>query len=344
MSGADQQYWLTDEKGGGLYQDFGEFLVATADIIRPPDDCNCINVGRNWYKQMIKENVIDLGFAGWMADFGEYTPLEGRSGFGARWWGQDQGEVLHQVISQEWARLNREVVEENGKLGDIMYWMRSGGVQSKFYQVMSWAGDQLVDWSQSDGLPSSIVSALSLAVSGMGLTHSDIGGYTGEPLVGLIRSKELLLRWAEYAAFTPVMRTHEGNHPEANHQFYSDDDTLESFGRLTRIYTSLTNYTRAMVQLNSDQGIPVMRPLFLMFQNDTLSYEQDYEYMYGDDLLVAPVLLPGQVSWPVYLPGPDTWVHLWSGEMVSGPDTVNTSTPLGQPPVYYRQQSSWTPL
>ena len=90
---------------------------------------------RNWYKQIIKENVIDLGFAGWMADFGEYTPLEGRSGFGARWWGQDQGEVLHQVISQEWARLNREVVEENGKLGDIMYWMRSGGVQSKFYQV-----------------------------------------------------------------------------------------------------------------------------------------------------------------------------------------------------------------
>ena len=44
----------------------------------------------------------------------------------------------------------------------------------------------------------------------MGLTHSDIGGYTGEPLVGLIRSKELLLRWTEYAAFTPVMRTHEG--------------------------------------------------------------------------------------------------------------------------------------
>ena len=46
MSGADQQYWLTDDKGEVLYQDFGEFLVATADIIRPPDDCNCINVGR----------------------------------------------------------------------------------------------------------------------------------------------------------------------------------------------------------------------------------------------------------------------------------------------------------
>ena len=77
-------------------------------------------------------------------------------------------------------------------------------------QVMAWSGDQFVDWSRSDGLPSSIVSALSLAASGMGLVHSDIGGYTGAGLV-LVRSKELLLRWAEYAAFTPIMRTHEVN-------------------------------------------------------------------------------------------------------------------------------------
>ena len=135
---------------------------------------------------------------------------------------------------------------------------------------MSWGGDQTVDWSRSDGLPSSIVSALSLASSGMGLTHSDIGGYTGEPLVGLVRTKvraigkqrnerfpqELFLRWAEYSAFTPVMRTHEvrlyinsnqlngeipsqGNHPAENHQFYTDSDTLDKFGKLTQIYTML---------------------------------------------------------------------------------------------------------
>ena len=118
--------------------------------------------------------------------------------------------------------------------------MRAGGVDSKLHQVMSWAGDQTVDWTRSDGLPSSIVSALSLATSGMGLTHSDIGGYTGEPLVGLVRSKELFLRWAEYSTFTPVMRTHEGNHPAENHQFYSDSDTLDKFGRLTQIYKTLS--------------------------------------------------------------------------------------------------------
>ena len=217
-------------------------------------------MNRDNYKRMIKENVLDIGFAGWMADFGEYTPLEARSRMGARWWGRDQGEILHQTISQEWAALNREVVEEEGRLGDILFWMRSGGLQSKFHQVMSWGGDQLVDWSQSDGLPSSIVSALSLATSGMGLTHSDIGGYTGEPRIGLVRTKELFLRWAEYSAFTPLMRTHEvdnfyfiihrvtnvyqGNHPEANHQFYTDTDTLDQFGRLTQIYKTLAPYTK----------------------------------------------------------------------------------------------------
>ena len=154
------------------------------------------------------------------------------SRYAGDWWGGERGELLHQTFPQAWASLTREAVDEAGKEGQILTWMRSGGLASKYHQVssqlypglqgslqvMSWAGDQTVDWTRSDGLPSSIVSALSLAVSGMGLTHSDIGGYTGSALFGLTRSKELLLRWAEYSAFTPVMRTHEGNEPEANHQ------------------------------------------------------------------------------------------------------------------------------
>ena len=69
----------------------------------------------------------------------------------------------------------------------------------------------------------------------------------------------------------------QGNHPEANHQFYSDEDTLEQFGRLTRVYTSLANYTRAAVAANSEAGTPVMRPLFLMFEDDPMAHQQDYE-------------------------------------------------------------------
>lgn len=93
-------YWLTkdEESGGGrLLQDFGEFTVATVDLLSPPADCNCLNAGRTWYKQLITENLLGLGFAGWMADFGEYTPTSARSRFGSRWWGPaHSGEILHQ--------------------------------------------------------------------------------------------------------------------------------------------------------------------------------------------------------------------------------------------------------
>ena len=63
------------------------------------------------------------------------------------------------------------MLEESGSSSEIMYWMRSGGIRSKSNLGMSWAGDQTVDWSRSDGLKSSIIGALSLAVSGVGISH-----------------------------------------------------------------------------------------------------------------------------------------------------------------------------
>ena len=66
--------------------------------------------------------------------------------------------------------------------------------------------------------------------------------------------------------------------------------------------------------------------------------------MYGDDLLVAPVLIPGVESWEVYLPGPETWVHLWSDEVLEGPLIYEVSSPLGKPPVFYRESSEWKDL
>ena len=80
-----------------------------------------------------------------MADFGEYTPMSASTKFIGRWWGEESSEILHSYLPQDWARINREAVEEAGKLGDVLFWMRSGGINSKYHQVMSWAGDQTVD-------------------------------------------------------------------------------------------------------------------------------------------------------------------------------------------------------
>ena len=68
--------------------------VVSADILEPDPDCDCVNEAREFYKTLLKENLMDLGLAGWMADFGEYLPVDGRSQFPHQWWSnQDHGEV-----------------------------------------------------------------------------------------------------------------------------------------------------------------------------------------------------------------------------------------------------------
>ena len=91
--------------------------------------------------------------------------------------------------------------------------------------------------------------------------------------------------------------------PDVNAQIYDDVDTLTQFGRLTRIYKSLSPYIKEAVAQNTNEHIPVMRPLFLQYPDDPIAYDQAYEYMFGDDLLVAPVLQPGVDHWTAYLPG-----------------------------------------
>nr|XP_006819720.1 PREDICTED: uncharacterized protein LOC100369482 [Saccoglossus kowalevskii] len=195
-------YFVKNTAGDTYVADFGEFFCGTLDFTNPD--------AYEWYKnEIIIKNMIELGLSGWMADFGEYLPVKDvvlHSG--------ESAEVMHNAWPALWAKMNREAVEESGKLGEIVYWMRAGYTGSQQYSTIMWAGDQFVDFSRSDGLPSTIPAALSMSMIGCGMTHFDIGGYTA--LYGYSRSEELLLRSAEMAVFTPMMRTHEGNRPKEN--------------------------------------------------------------------------------------------------------------------------------
>ncbi|XP_063866512.1 sulfoquinovosidase-like [Scylla paramamosain] len=321
-------YLMTDDEGNAFRQDFGGFLAGTVDLLS--------NDAFNWYKEELEKNMIALGLGGWMADFGEYTRLDmySQSFYDA--------ESRHNLLPVVWAECNRAALDSTGTTGQVVPFMRSGGLGASGSQVLTWAGDQNVNWAYGDGLASTVFAAHNLAMSGMGVTHFDIGGYTTQPPV-LVRSKELLLRSAEYAVFTPVMRTHEGNKPGSNHQYYSDKDTLQQFARLTQIHSRLLPYSRYLLKNLEAKGTPVQRPLFLQFEEDMDSYEAVYQYMYGPDLLVAPVLDKDVDEWKVYLPGGEVkWIHLWgNGTAVTGPALVTVPAPLGYPPVFYRRGSIW---
>ena len=322
----DLGYLVKNKNDQDYIIDFMEFDAGTVDLTNPQ--------AFNWFKGIIQKNLIKLGLGGWMADFAEYLPTD------AVLYSGESAEDVHNQWPVLWARLNREAVEESGQLGEIVFFMRAGYTGSQEYSTMAWAGDQNVDWSLDDGLPSVIPAALSLGLSGYGLHHSDIGGYT--TLFELKRSKELFLRWTELATFSPLMRMHEGNRPEDNWQFDGDEETLRSLARLSTIFVALAPYLRQAILENSRVGLPVMRPIFLHYPERDRVYNIGYEYLLGRDLLVAPVCESGSMQWQTYLPN-DEWIHIWSGkEYLEG--NFEIEAPLGYPPVFYRKSSSYADL
>lgn len=289
-----------------------------------------------WLKAIIKKNMLDIGISGWMADFGEMIPHD------AQLYSEVNGLTYHNQYPVDWARLNYDVIHEAGLEDEIIYFMRAGFAGGAPFTSMNWNGDQLVDWSYEDGLPSAIMGSLTLGMSGVGYTHSDIGGYT--TLGYKKRPKELLMRWAEYSAFTQTMRSHEGNRPQNNVQFADDDEAMTHLGVMVRVFNHLKPYHEALSDEYQKSGLPPMRMVQLHYPDEIKKLEvYRYQYLYGRDLLVAPVIKPGKNRWKVYLPK-DTWVHLWSGKTFTGGKEVIVEAPFGQPPVFYRKSSEFVKL
>ena len=323
QEGLEKGVFATKADGSVYLVDFGEFYCGVIDFTKPE--------AYQWFKdEVIKKHSIDIGIDGWMADFGEYLPTDDlvlANGVSAM--------KEHNHWPALWAKCNYDAVTESGKLGEIVYFMRAGATGSQKYCTLLWNGDQSVDFSRHDGLCTTICGTLGAGMIGCGLNHSDIGGYTS--LFGNVRDKELFIRWAESAVFTPIMRTHEGNRPDDCFQYYDDEDCMNQLARLVDIHVAIAPYIKGLVAENAAKGTPVQRPLFLHNENDERSYVEQFEYLFGENILVAPVWQAGKTEWECYLPS-DGWVHLWTGaEYNQGTCVVPAA--LGDIPVFYKKGS-----
>lgn len=322
-------YFVLDPEGEPYLIGQGGFSAAMVDLTN--------EAARTWLKDIIKEQ-IGIGVSGWMADFGEALPHDAVLSSGV------SAAEYHNFYPVAWAKLNRAAVEEMNALGDVMFFSRSGYTGSAGAATMFWLGDQLVTWDDYDGIKTVIPALISSGLSGRPLNHSDIGGYFSIDAGALhyVRDKELLWRWIELAAFTPLYRTHETNNREANYQVYSEPDTLAHFARFAELFAALATYRQSLMDEAAARGTPLVRPLFLHAPDDAEASSIEDQFMLGPDLVIAPVLDPGVDSRDVYLPAGE-WIHLWSGQAMgdaAAGTSVNVDAPLGAPPVFYRAGSA----
>ncbi len=306
--------------------DFGEFDAGVVDFTNPD--------AAAWFsEEIIGKQMLDFGLDGWMADFGEYLPVDLRLHNG------DPMEE-HNRWPVHWAKVNADAVASRGRTGDALFFMRAGFTGVQQYCPLLWAGDQSVDFSRHDGIGTVITAALSAGLVGNAYSHSDVGGYTS--LHGNIRTEELMQRWYELGAFTPVMRTHEGNRPDDNLQIDSTPELLSGFARWSRVHAALAPWVRHLCDEATATGLPAQRTLFLHYPDDRATFTIQDQYLYGADLMVAPVIEENAVARNVYLPEGD-WVHVWT-EKRFGAGWHKVDAPIGSPPVFWREGSEYANL
>jgi sulfoquinovosidase len=325
--GAEQGYFALRQNSDAIaLVDFGEFDCGVVDFTNP--------AAAEWFAdRVIGREMLDFGLSGWMADFGEYLPTDIRL-----FDGSDPMEA-HNRWPVLWAKVNADAIARRGMAGDVVFFMRAGfsGVQA--HCPLLWAGDQCVDFTRHDGIGTTITAALSSGLVGNLVSHHDVGGYTS--LHGNVRTQELLYRWIDLGAFTPVMRSHEGNRPDDNLQIDATPELLAHFARMSQLHARLAPYVRQVLDEGQASGLPAQRPLFLHYEEPHLNAVQD-QYLYGRDLLVAPVIEAGVSGRNVIIPG-DGWADFWTGAVVPAGESW-FDAPYGKPPVLYRLDSPFASL
>jgi alpha-glucosidase len=190
----------------------------------------------------------------------------------------------------------------------------------------NWMGDNASRWEHLD---MSLPMALGLGVSGQPFVGADIGGFAQDC------NPELLVRWTQCAAFTPFFRNHNcaGQRDQYPWAFGPGVEKLckvaieQRYRLLPYIYTSFMH--------SAETGAPVQRPLVFDFQSDRNTWEIDDQYLFGESLLIAPVLKPEQNSRFAYLPA-GHWMDWYTQALQTGNQYVTVNTPLEHIGVFAR--------
>lgn len=287
--GAIDNYNFLSERGMLAKDSLGN----THDVTTWVGDAGMIDVSnpatREWLWNRLK-GLTEEGVAGWWGDLGE-PEVHPRSIV------HDNGETApqyHNVYGNEWSRLIYEGLRKDFPEMRPLLMMRGGTAGLQRYSVFPWTTDVSRSWG---GFQPQVNLMISSGLSGLAYMSSDLGGFAVDPAHP--RDEELYVRWVQAGAFTPSMRTHAQQQPEPYH--YPDSEPIIKKYIQMRYQWLPYNYTLAFE--NASKGWPLARPLNFNGDNqgDAFADVQD-EYMWGNEVLVAPVMEQGAKSRKVLFP------------------------------------------
>ncbi|MBN1438435.1 MAG: glycoside hydrolase family 31 protein [Anaerolineales bacterium] len=222
---------------------------------------------------------------------------------------------------------------------EILFLCRSAWAGSQRFGAAVWSGDIS---SSFEALRAQVPAGLNMALSGIPWWTTDIGGFHGGDGAAP-EFRELIVRWFQYGAFCPLFRLHGHRLPNAD-IFHGGPNEVWSFGEeayaIFREYLMLRERLRPYIldqmRIAHETGLPPMRPLFVDFPSDADCWAVEDEYLFGLDLLVAPVLDAGARSRRVYLPAGSSWKNAWTDQPTPGGRWIDADAPLERIPLFLR--------
>jgi alpha-D-xyloside xylohydrolase len=273
--------FVKDSKGNLPYED------AVLDFSNPDTV--------KWYQEKIG-NLIKMGVGAIKVDFGEAAPLtgvyaSGRTGF-----------YEHNLYPLRYNKVVADITKQIS--GENIIWARSAWAGSQRYPL-HWGGDAgTIDVSMA----SELRGGLSFGLSGFTFWSHDIGGFAAKT------PEELYRRWMPFGMLTSHSRCH-GNPPKEPWEYSAA--FMDDFRRADEMKYKLMPYVYAQAKDSSERGLPMVRALFVEYPNDPGSWMVEDEYLFGSDILVAPLLDANATGRDVYLP-PGQWIDYQTGKAYNG--------------------------
>lgn len=302
----------------------------THDVTTWVGDAGMLDVSnpdtRDWLWSRYRDLTQD-GVAGWWGDLGEpeVHPESIRHANG------QTATQFHNAYGNEWSRLIYEGLRQDYPDMRPILLMRGGTAGLQRYGVVPWTTDVSRSWG---GFGPQVNLMLSSGMSGLGYMSSDIGGFAVDPAHPV--DPELYVRWLEMGAFTPTLRTHAQLKPEPYH--YPEMEKISKRYINMRYQWLPYNYTLAYE--NARYGLPLARPLNFRGENPGQEYaDVDDEYMWGDEVLVAPVMEAGVKTRTVLFPKGE-WISWWNpSKTYQGGKSYTVPAPLDEMPLFVKAGS-----
>ncbi|MCM1522223.1 MAG: DUF5110 domain-containing protein [Muribaculaceae bacterium] len=277
---------------------------------------------RAWLRNRYKDLTLE-GVGGWWGDLGE-PEVHPESGLHAN--GKTTRQY-HNKYGNDWSQIIYDLYKEEFPDTRLMTMMRGGTTGLQRYSVFPWSTDVSRSWG---GMQPQVNIMLNSGLSGLGYMSHDVGGFAINPDAPY--DPELYVRWLQLGTFSPVLRTHA----QATAEPYNYPDQQHIILPLIKERYRWLPYNYTLAYENASQGLPLVRPLNFYTPGSSKYDDISDEYLWGRDVLVAPVMTKGATERKVILPE-----GLWAdyrdpSRFYSGGDTVTVAAPLDVIPLFVR--------